>query len=346
MSINKNLSITLYSQVNINRKNPINTVNALDIGFYNNVNLTMPQVNLHHYFNVNITPEGLVFKNLKLFKNLLIYPKHKSTYNIIYLLSTLVKRKKIILPSNNTYLLCFDYWSNSIFHWMCDALPRIEAVKTMTKDLVLILPKHFEYAYIHETLKAYQFKDIFYLSDNTYLNCKKLIVPEHVTTSGQIRPDNIINVRQTLLTHFATQFTNKAKYKNIYISRSKARFRKVNNEGELLPILKKYNFEIIYFEDCTVLEQIEICYHAKNIVSIHGANLTNIIFLQPNNNVLELRKKNDYDNNYYYELADSINCNYYYLNCDFEDPKPNTNTFNLHVNLNEFETSLKLLLNE
>jgi hypothetical protein len=334
------LSTALYPACTIERQAPVNLGGGAS-DFFKEVKLDFKRVSLFEYAHVNVTPEGQVFRNFAIDTDLLIYPTHKQKYGFLYLTSSLVKRKKIRLSPDENYLLCFDYWSNSIFHWMCDALPRLEAVKELAKDCVLLLPKFFEYSYIHETLKAFRFKNIYLIDDHTYVYCKKLYVPEQITTSGQMRPENILSLRKTLLQYFQPRFSGRINYPNVYISRSKARFRKVLNETELLPLLKKYKFELIYFEDLNVAEQAELCYKALNIVSIHGANLTNVIFMQPNTTVMELRKQNDLHNNYYYELADSVGCRYFHLDCVAEDPEPHKNTFSLYVNAEKFENALK-----
>ncbi len=333
----------IYPELTIKRKKPVNLAGSTDL-FSKKIDLHFNSVSLFRYSNVNVTPEGIVFKRFKIDEDLLIYPKHKKIYNWLYLSSSLVKRKKIKLPDTENYLLCFDYWSNGIFHWMCDVLPRIEAVKDFAKDCVLLLPKDFKFTYIHETLKAFQFKGIYYLDDSAYLHCKRLYSPEQVTTSGQIRPDNILSLQCTLLNYFKPKFTGKLNFANVYISRNKAKYRKVINEKELLPTLANYNFEVIFFEDYSVCEQIEICYNASTIASIHGANLTNTIFMQPGKNVLEFRKKDDADNNYFYELADSVKCNYYFIDCNYEDKTPGNNTFSLYVDVMDLEKTISQII--
>jgi len=343
MSIQNKTSQILYKPASIKRRPPINLIDDGIPIFSSNIITDFKEVSLFKYQDVNVTPEGHVFNKLSIDQDLLIYPKYKKIYNFLYVASTIVKRNKIKLDSNETYFMCFDYWSNSIFHWICDALTRLEASKEIAKDCIFLLPKFYEYSYIHETLKAFDYKGIYFMEDSAYLQCANLIVPQQITTSGQIRPDNILNLMQTLLNYFLPQFTGNLKHQNIYISRNKAKYRKVINEQEILPLLKKYNFEVVFFEDYSVCQQIELCYNSKNIVSVHGANLTNVVFMQPNCNVLEFRKKDDVHNNYFYELTDSLNCNYYYLNCEFEDPKPHTNTFSLYVDLDKLETYLKQL---
>jgi capsular polysaccharide biosynthesis protein len=333
----------LYPESTVIRGWPINLSGGPST-FIKDSTQKLPEVSLFSYSNVNVTPEGLVFKNLKLDADLFIYPSHKSTYNLLYLLSSLVKRKKVKLKDEK-FLLIFDYWSNSIFHWMCDALPRLEAVKDMAKDCVLLLPEFFRYTYIHDTLKAFEFKDIHLLKNSELVNCTNLYAPGHVTVSGQMRPSNIVALRKTLLQYFQPQFRGNLNHPNIYISRKKAKYRKVINEEAMVPILKQHNFEIICFEDFTTAEQVELSYNARNIISIHGANLTNIIFMQEKGRVLEFRKKEDILNNYFYELADSVSCSYYYLDCDFEDPIPNKNFFSLYVDADQLDIALKKITN-
>lgn len=335
---------SLYPSKHFKRKSPANLTKGDEPLFEKAIDVKLEAVNLFSYKNVCVTPEGIVFNGLSLDKDLLIYPKHTKIYNALYLLSSLVKRKRIHLPNENTYLLIFDYWSNSVFHWMCDALPRLEAVKAQAKDCILLLPENYKYDYIHDSLKAFEFKEIFIMPLNAYLKCQNLISPQQITVSGEIRPDNFCALRESLLNHYKPLFPKQFTHKNIYISRSKAKYRKVLNEEELLPVLKKYNFELVYFEDMSFAEQLECCYNAVNVISIHGANLTNIVFMQAAGRVMEFRKENDRDNNYYYSIADSVGCDYYYQNCKTIDHVPGKNFFDLIVDPELLDKNIQLML--
>jgi capsular polysaccharide biosynthesis protein len=107
--------------------------------------------------------------------------------------------------------------------------------------------------------------------------------------------------------------------------------------------LEKYDFQVIFFEDYNMKQQIEISYHARNLILLHGANLTNVLYMQPGGNVIEFRKRNETKNNYYYALADSVNCNYYYQECDYFDRKFG-NFFDVIVDIPLFEKTLKQML--
>jgi hypothetical protein len=336
----------VYTEKELTRKAPANLREEDRALFQKELKSTLPAVAVLEYENVCVSPEGIVFRGLSLQKELLIYPKHQSTYNSLYLFSTLLKRKKIKPAKGEMYLLIFDYWSNSVFHWMADALPRLASIKQAAKDFILLLPENYNYPYIHDSLKAFDIKGIFKLPVNTYVQCPRLIVPEHVTVSGAIRPENILEVRKTILSYYAADLKKSVHTPNIYVSRSKALYRKVLNEEALLPILHKYNFKVVFFEDMSFAEQVACCYQAKNVVSIHGANLTNTVFMQAGGNVLEFRKEKDADNHYFYAIADSVGCNYYYQTCEAVDKKPGYNFFDLTVDAQLFETNLKLMLQQ
>jgi capsular polysaccharide biosynthesis protein len=176
-----------------------------------------------------------------------------------------------------------------------------------------------------------------------YLRVNHLITVEQPTVSGDHRPELIKQVRQHLIKYFQPMFSGKLNKHNIYVSRNKAKYRKVLNESDLLPILKKYDFEVVFFEDYTMTEQIELAYSAKNIISLHGANLTNVMFMKPGGNVMEFRKNNDTENNYYYALTDSVDCNYFYQNCDYIDRRVG-NFFDVTVDVDLLEKNIRLMM--
>jgi len=333
----------LYPEIKLVRRPPANLIQADQALFEKASHPTLAPTHLYHYRHVNVTPEGVVFRGLSIEKRFLIYPDHKRIYNTLHVASNRVKRRRIKLPANENYLLFFDYWSNAIFHWMCDALPRLEAVKTLAKDCVLLLPEHYQYPYIHETLRAFSCKAIYKFPVDAFLDCPELYVPKQITTSGEINPTNFLALRKTLLDYFKPEMSTIEYSPNIYISRSEAKYRKVLNEPDLITLLDKYDFKVIHFEKLSVKEQVETAFYAKNMISLHGANLTNATFMQPGGNVMELRKNGDTENNYYYSLTDSIGCNYYYLNCAYRDTRPG-NFFDVEVDLEKFEEVLEQML--
>ena len=102
----------------------------------------------------------------------------------------------------------------------------------------------------------------------------------------------------------------KLNYKNntdelIYIKRSQGSYenyfkRQILNEKKLISILKtKYKFRIVDPLKINNIQQIKLFNKCRGIISIHGANLSNIIVCNKNCKILELNKNFDVRWHYY-----------------------------------------------
>jgi len=76
----------------------------------------------------------------------------------------------------------------------------------------------------------------------------------------------------------------------IYVSRSGRRH--VENEKELIDLLKKFDFIVIEDKQRSVEEQVEIYKNASFILGPHGASFTNIIWCEPGSHLFELFSPN------------------------------------------------------
>ena len=74
----------------------------------------------------------------------------------------------------------------------------------------------------------------------------------------------------------------------------------------------KHGFEIVYTEKLSLKDQISLMCETKTLVSLHGAALTNMIFLPENSEVIELRNHGDSKTNCYFNLANALGLKYYY----------------------------------
>ena len=80
----------------------------------------------------------------------------------------------------------------------------------------------------------------------------------------------------------------KKNQQNIYISRRNANWRKIINEADFYSDLQKFEFEILDFETMEVKDQIKKIQTAKRIISPHGSGLTNLIFANQENKIIEI----------------------------------------------------------
>jgi capsular polysaccharide biosynthesis protein len=144
---------------------------------------------------------------------------------------------------------------------------------------------------------------------------------------------------------------NESKHKNkkYFVSRNKShelsgnnsiKRRQIINEHELLPILEKFNIEMIYLEDFNTIEKIDIFNNSSLIISPNSGSLTFTIFSGKNLKVIELNVDSPGQISYQYEnQCHFFNVPYY----KFVTQKIDDND-NMIVNVDEFDTFLKQLL--
>jgi capsular polysaccharide biosynthesis protein len=131
----------------------------------------------------------------------------------------------------------------------------------------------------------------------------------------------------------------------IYISRSCR--RQVNNENELITMLKTFDFIIIEDKQRSVAEQVEIYKNASFIIGPHGASFTNIIWCEPGTHLFELFSPNYFPDFFLY-LSNLMNMKYSaYINLDNEKANGKMPIEdNISVSITDLEKSLNEIFSE
>ncbi|MCX2482119.1 glycosyltransferase family 61 protein [Pedobacter sp. MR2016-24] len=209
-----------------------------------------------------------------------------------------------------------DEFSSEYFHWFTDALTRLFALEetsylnsrdTKKNNFRIILPESYKTkSYIRDTLEILNY-DAHYYVPNKRLRIKELISCSHTAPTGNFNSELINKIRDRFL------IPKKMPDRNIYVSREKASRRKILNEQEVIETLKQFNYEIHYFEDYNFKEQLGIMSETKSLIGLHGAGLTNMMFMHKKGKILELRNEGDSHNNCYFSLSSALDHDYYYL---------------------------------
>jgi capsular polysaccharide biosynthesis protein len=97
--------------------------------------------------------------------------------------------------------------------------------------------------------------------------------------------------------------------RRLYISRRRAKWRKILNEASLVEALGAYGFEVVECEKLTFDEQVRTFSHAEVIVGAHGAGLANMMFSPPGAKVLEIAHP-QWPNPDYFVLAANLGLDY------------------------------------
>ena len=86
--------------------------------------------------------------------------------------------------------------------------------------------------------------------------------------------------------------------------------RSILNIDEIKESLKHLNIEYVSFADMPYKDQIEKVYNAGTFIAQHGAGLTNLVFMRPKSNVIELLPESFKDYNGYRMFANMFKINY------------------------------------
>lgn len=235
-------------------------------------------------------------------------------------------------------LLSIDSGSN-YFHWMCHVLPRIKLLKEYGIDWneinKIILPEN-RGNFIDETLSILDIPihKIIETDKNTTYTFDSLIIPCKPNRHIHLAPWSIDFLRDNFLREKQKQ------EKKFFISRRSNTGRCIENENELSNILSQEGYETIYLEDYSVYQQADIFNSAKEIVAIHGAGLTNLIFCQPNTKLIELFNPS-YFLSLYWNMCNILDLNYYYMIGEGDNiGKEKGKNQNIKINIEEFKKLL------
>ncbi|RUT05566.1 hypothetical protein DSM106972_035730 [Dulcicalothrix desertica PCC 7102] len=252
--------------------------------------------------------------------------------------------KTICLDGTIAYLSDPD--PANYYHWMCRTLPLLrfyQNLSTLAKIDYFYTGKFSISEFHKETLQAAGV-------------CLDKVIQEgctakHLLIAVTNRSLHLNNQVNDPINKESFEFTRNLFYKpsnlrytkksRIYVSRGNVSRRKIINEAEVIYLIEKYGFETVTMDNRTVQEQANLFSKAEAIIALHGAALTNLLFVQPGSKVIELLPDN-YTNNCFYTLASYAEADYFYL--QGESLKQNNQDLRLldtYINIKKLETILK-----
>ena len=337
----------LYDETLSVRKLPANFDEQDKALFEHELNRVIPVTQLLELNHVNVSSDGMVFRAGRIlaesfgYRNQFIRWANSRNLLRFFLRNYALKTRHRI---DNKALWIIDNWGSAYFHWLVAALPRLYVVRDQLADSTLLLPESFKASgYVLPSLAPFAIRDIKFIGNNQVFRCRKLLVPSHTAPSGNYN-ESVIGLLRQLYTDYYGKMQNVSSSDKVYISRGKARARRVINEKEVVAVLNEHGFCVVHFEDYPFEQQVKIILNARYVVANHGAGLTNMLFLPPGSSVFELRKCGDSQNNCYFALASALDLKYYYQLCKPENPDEDAFSANIYVDLKLLKKNLELML--
>ena len=280
-------------------------------------------------------------------------PLSRLRANLISAASMLKRGKGSLTGLESKSAIIHSQWTAGYYHWLTESLPRALAVLNEYPGAMPVLPSK-RYRSWEESLNALGFDAIQYFPENKNLQTQDPILtdcPERFATTS---PQALNKVAQTVIRNSSIKSANPTR--KVYISREGSRGRFVVNESAVRNLLSECGYEIVRAETLGFYGQVELLHSTKILVSIHGAGLTNAMFMQPYSAIVELLPRRngivDYHksrNSFlhdacYVRLAAAMRLIYGYLLCDHDAPfYRGTHMSNIMVDLRKLESLLKQL---
>lgn len=201
---------------------------------------------------------------------------------------------------------------NNYFHWLQQMLPRLVIAQKSNYN-------PYGYSayiinngppFIAQSLESFNIniEACISIDNNTHIIAEELVVPEAPFAGN---PSHwITDLYQDLSKNRSNntkQFTNR-----LYVSRSRAKTRRIQNESQVLEILSSFGFITVFTEELTFEDQVDLFRSADIVFGPHGAGLSNIFFCRPGSTVIELFYP-QHPNICFWTIASQCNLNYYYI---------------------------------
>jgi hypothetical protein len=253
----------------------------------------------------NIVPNGTVdpISSMVLFENKLYKQNYTTSLpdkNINYKTNLIIQTTaayafiKMIRPTIELEKGIFisGYWPHNWYHWLIEILPKREIYEFLPKkykNYPLLIPKKIKNSKNHISVLNQLFPNatVIYLEDVHWYKIEDLVwldspVISPPNTKFKKANFNILNANFNweLMKIFKNRLLKAEKNLNpkrrIFLARNQD--KRAYNQDEVCEMLKKYDFETVYFENLTLEEQINTMNNTNFIAGPTGAAWANLIF--------------------------------------------------------------------
>ncbi|MBC7510212.1 MAG: glycosyltransferase family 61 protein [Ferruginibacter sp.] len=239
-----------------------------------------------------------------------------------------------------TAIVIHDHYSQNYFHWLTECLPKLFLCEKDYKRCLVLLPDDYSNCeFIATTLKLLNWEFQF-ISKKNIVFFQTLYIPGLTCGSGGQHPDYLLPVIAGIKNTLSISLNSDSK--KIFITRRGTTSRRSYPYNELEEFLSKEGYRIIEAERYSFTEQVNLFSDCLHFIALHGAGLTNIMFMPERAKVMEIRRSDDKYNYSYYLLANVCNVEYYYLLAAPLDPSKKMLADDFVVDFNQFKVAYNL----
>ena len=248
---------------------------------------------------------------------------------------------------NYSYILIKQSWDNNYGHWVIELLPRVKAALSLVPNkyyiiLSSLISKKMRSIYIEslELMGVSSNKILF--TDKRTIEVNNLIFTFPINNRAGIKSPWLFDVLSIIKKNVLNLYGKGAFCEKL--SRNIFGKRCLINEKEIVSILIKKGYKVIFPEKMKFYEQVQAFSSAKYIVGNMGAAFSNLAFSKKNIKVFMLAT--EYMNHdFFYDICCHKNGTYYAINGIATDPKKKI-VSDFYIDSNLFSTHFTSFENE
>ena len=235
------------------------------------------------------------------------------------------------------------------FSWLTTYLPRLIVIHQKYPNAILLVPEEWKsISYVKDSLTLFPNLKMEIVKTDHHMFVKNFIFAQVRPWTSQFYPDHLEDVRNLFSSDSVIVTDNLTPIKRIYVSRKKANRRKIINEEVIELFLQEHGFQSICFEDYTINEQVFLMQNAEILISMHGAGLTNTMFMNPKSILFELTPLVENHKQFrfpFWRIASLLKIDYYVQFCKTIDQgEKDFYSRNLEVDMDEFKNNIEKLI--
>jgi capsular polysaccharide biosynthesis protein len=288
--------------------------------------------------------DGAIFRQLQVVPDSLVLTSHGRIWlhNWKGLLQIWLRFAKKRLPAGQPYVRVHTSY-RGYYHWLLESVPKLLEAQRTIPNFTLLLPASYTDAFYADTLRLLRLTAAERLQPQTMYHVPELALPLLPEAQGNYSAHTMREVKAVFLAAAGVGQEAPTPPTRLYISRRKAPRRKVLNEAEVEQLLGRYGFQCVCFEDFGFEDQLRLCASANVLVSMHGAGLSNMIFMPEHSTVVEFRKFDDGLNYFFTGLGDTLGHCYHLLYCAAADEQQSVQDADLYVDIAALDAVLQQL---
>lgn len=201
-------------------------------------------------------------------------------------------------------------WSNTYYHWLAEVMPRLLEARRRHGDVLFLFPFFFG-----DLNGQFQLPSVSRLGIRYRYIGETNFFARRIYFAQPLRPftghfaKGSFDLFRSVFRHDVPA------YRKVYIRR-KADKRMVTNAEEVEACFLRHGYETVELETAGLGDQARIFSEALVMASIHGAALTNMLFMREGSSVLELGLKGERHDKCYFNMARTVGLRYFHLGCD------------------------------